>query len=141
MKTIKFLTIGGLVAVLAAPAAAQMMSADWDTDADGSLNETEFGTGFSGAGSMASYDGDGDGMISEEEYTTRSEAMGEKWGERDYEMTTFADSDANADGMLDETEYNSNWFNTYDADKSGSIDETEMGDMDTDMGEDGLFGS
>ena len=141
MKTTKFLTVGALIAVLAAPAAAQVMSADWDTNADGSANETEFGAGFTGAGTMASYDTDGDSMISEEEYNTRSEAMNEKWRERDYEMTSFADSDANADGMLDEIEYNSNWFNTYDADRSGMIDEAEMGDMDTDMGEDGLFGS
>lgn len=140
MTLTKKLMLPGILALsLAAPAMAQTAATDWDTDADGSLSNEEFNTGFGGAATFSNYDSDGDGMLSEDEYNAASEGMTERWGERDYEMGAFSDADANADGMLDEDEYNNGWFNTYDADQSGVIEEPELGDVGDDIGDGGLF--
>lgn len=137
--TKNFMLPGILALSLAAPAMAQTAATDWDTDADGALSNEEFNTGFGGEATFSRLDSDGDGMVSQEEYTTASEGMSDMWGERDYEMGTFSDADANADGMLDESEYNDSWFNTYDADDSGAIEEPELGDVGDDIGDGGLF--
>lgn len=137
--TDKFLIPAALAMALASPAAAQMMTPDWDLDGDASLNADEFNAGFTEGGTFGTYDIDGDGMLSETEYDTAFADRETVFEEREYEMGAFADYDMDGDGMLNEEEYNTSWFNTYDADQSGMLDEQEMGYVDEDMGEDGLF--
>ncbi|MCK0167011.1 hypothetical protein MWU52_05550 [Jannaschia sp. S6380] len=140
MKSIeKFLIPGALALAMASPAAAQMMTPEWDLDGDAALSADEFNTGFTEGGKFTTYDSDGDGFLSEMEYDTAFTDRETVFEEREYEMGAFSDYDADGDGLLNEEEYNTSWFDTYDADGSGMLDENEMTYVDEDMGEDGLF--
>ncbi len=130
-------------ALVAMPAFAQMATPEmdvtsFDTDGDGMLSNTEFNTGFDGAGTMGRYDSDDDMMLSEDEYNAGFGNIGD-FREEGYEARGFGDLDADADGMLNNEEYNNAFFGEYDRDRSGMIEEGEYEAIGTDMGEGGLF--
>lgn len=127
---IKKLTATSAIALslLAAPAMAQG-AMDWDSDADGALSQDEFNTGFGEAGAYGAWDGDADGMLSEDEFNA---GFGDAGGD-------FSDWDTDADGSLNEEEWNAGNFGRYDADGSGVIEEPELGQVNDDMGDGGLF--
>ena len=105
---------------------------EWDADEDGFLNSEEFyNTTFGNT------DADDDDAISEEEWNAGFAGMYGAWSDDD-----FATFDADASGDLSRDEWNavfaeSEWFTTYDADASTSISEDEwnaglFADWDTD---------
>ncbi|WP_308915160.1 hypothetical protein [Jannaschia sp. LMIT008] len=125
-------------AMLAMPAAAQMMTPQMDTNTDGLLSQDEYNVGFTEAGTFGRYDTDGDAMLSQQEYDAGFADIGE-YRDEGFEMGAFGDADADGDGMLNEDEYNTALFNSYDTDRSGDLNEEESMILDRDMGEDGFF--
>lgn len=92
--------------------------ADYDTDADGFIDENEFPDTFQN--DLATWDVDGDGSLSRDEFYN----------------TTFANTDVDNDDLIDEDEWNTGYtsmygvytdddFATYDADADGFIDNDE----------------
>jgi Ca2+-binding EF-hand superfamily protein len=75
--TLELKKLAGIATVLAAltggPALAQDMG-EWDRNADGVIDETEFmegwGTTYGDATPYSSWDADGDGMLTEDEFNT-----------------------------------------------------------------------
>lgn len=113
------------------PATYQNNFTEWDADGDGSLSSAEFyNTTFFNT------DADNDDAVSEEEWNTGFAGMFGNWSNDD-----FATFDADADGMLSSDEWNqvfaeSQWFETYDADADTFVTEDEwdaglFGDWDT----------
>ncbi|MBW7467524.1 hypothetical protein ABID22_002963 [Pontibacter aydingkolensis] len=71
--------------------------ADWDTNKDNNLSDTEFRTGFMKSNYMRDWDMDRDGKISQREY---SDGLFKVW-------------DTNRDGTLDANEYNTRYNKYY----------------------------
>lgn len=115
------------LALAATPVLAQGI-ADWDGDADGLLNEEEFGTGFGEEGVFDDRDADDNMLLDQEELAWDGEAE-----------APWSDWDADGDELLDEEEFNAGAFDRYDADDDGLIGEAEFGDLGDDLGEEGLF--
>lgn len=94
---------------------------EWDADEDGSLNDEEFyNTTFGNT------DADDDDAINEDEWNAGYTGMyGDYVGEGDF--TTF---DADDDGMLNNDEWNqgfgeTEWYGTYDSNADDTVSETE----------------
>ena len=62
---------------------------DWDTDASGVIESSEFDTGFGDVGIYDRWDADNDGLLSEDEFNEG----------------VFGRYDVNDDGVLDDNEY------------------------------------
>ena len=137
-------TILGTAAILAASAAAafaqtadatadadMMMNYDvtaYDTDADGMLNETEFGDSITTGGIFASVDANADGFLTEDEYIGNESVA-----------TLLQDRDADGDGQITEAEFNTALFGNYDANADGMIDTTEGEMVRADAAEGGML--
>lgn len=116
------------LSLLAAPVMAQGLM-DWDLDADGVFSQDEFNTGFTNMGAYGGWDTDADGMLNQDEFGA---GFGDVGGD-------FGAWDADGDGLLTQDEWNAGNFSRYDVDRSGSIDASEVNQMDTDLGQGGLF--
>ncbi len=91
---------------------------DYDTDGDGFIDEDEFPNTYTN--DLTTWDADGDGSLSSEEFYN----------------TTFMNTDADDDDLIDEDEWNAGYagmygnyadddFATYDADADGYLDNDE----------------
>lgn len=116
------------VALLGVPALAEM--SDWDTNADSSIDETEFGTGFGSGGVFGDWDTDADAQLTEDEWNI---GFGDEYEEE--EVGPFSDWDVNQDTYLDENEFNEGVFGSYDEDDDDLWGEEEYGAYE----EDGWF--
>lgn len=108
------------VALLAMPAMADM--AEWDSTADSSIDQTEFGAGFGEGGVFGEWDADADEQLNEEEWTA---GFGDRYDENEFGL--FSDWDANQDTFLDENEFNEGVFGAYDADDDDLWGDEEYG--------------
>jgi opacity protein-like surface antigen len=98
------------VALLGAPALADMTG--WDTSADRTIDRDEFGTGFGEGGVFSDWDADADTQLTEDEWTA---GFGERYDESEFGL--FSDWDANQDTFVDENEFDEGVFGSYDADE------------------------
>jgi hypothetical protein len=122
----KILTAASTALVLlGTPALAQM--AEWDANADSSVDEMEFGTGFGAGGVFGEWDADADAQLSEDEFTT---GFGDKYDEEKF--GAFADLDADGSGGLSEDEFKAGILAGYDADDDGMLSQDEFGEYEGD---------
>ena len=126
------------IAVLAAAAALSQGSAlaqgleAWDTDASGTISETEFDERFRGAGLFDDWDADGDGLVGSSELAEGLYGFWDANGDADLSVEEW---DSGVDFWFGEDEVNlaaSEW----DADGDGIISEFEFADA---LGETGLL--
>jgi hypothetical protein len=116
----KILTAASTALVLlGTPALAQM---EWDINADSSIDETEFGTGFGQGDIFGEWDVDDDAQLTEEEFTT---GFGDRLDEEKF--GAFGDWDADASGSLSQDEFGAGIYGGYDADDDGMLSQEEFG--------------
>ena len=106
------------VALLGAPALADM--AEWDANADSSIDQTEFGTGFGEGDTFGEWDADADEQLTEDEWNT---GFGDNYEQEQF--GAFSDWDENQDTYLDENEFNQGVFGAYDQDEDDAWGEQE----------------
>ncbi|SFI41159.1 EF-hand domain-containing protein [Jannaschia pohangensis] len=124
--TIKLTMPAALFAIaLAGPALAV---AQWDVDADGTLNPEEFVSGFASMATFSKFDVDSSGTLDATEWDSGLTEIGE-----------YGNMDLNGDGVVDEAEYNALLFNRYDTNGSGTIETEEMAQVEADLAEDGML--
>ena len=135
-------TLFGTAAILAVSTAAVIaqeatMDADmmanydvatYDGDADGMLNETEFGDSMTAGGIFAAVDANSDGFLTEDEYRQNETVA-----------TILQDYDADGDSQITEAEFNTALFGNYDANADGMIDSAEGELVRADAAEGGMF--
>ena len=113
----------GLVACIAAPAAAQPpdpwthLSAELDTDQDGVVTRDEFDQG---ASRFPRLDRNGDGVLTEEDF-----AGGPAFGGESARAGATSPADADGDGMVSGDEWQA-YFNELDADGDGALSRSEL---------------
>lgn len=135
----KHMLMGTTVALtmIAAPAIAQEVNA-WDADADGSITEEEFGTGFGDADVFGEWDTDDDDALSEDEFSAgigdATDTFNERFGEG-----AFTEWDEDGDGTLAEDEFRSGAYAGYDDDADDVIEEPELSDLGDDIGDGGFW--
>lgn len=131
----------------AGTAFAQDAYADWDTDSNNGINQTEWDTGWGQNGVFDRFDADNDDVLSNDELNTGlagqstgatsagdASRLDTRFGENAY-----TEWDADDDGNLTEDEFNNGVFAGYDKDGSGVIEEPEFGDVGDDMGDGGFW--
>lgn len=94
----------------------------WDTDGDGYINDTEFGTGIDHEGHFKLYDSNTDGVIDDAEWRTARETS--EFLESDF----FTSWDTDQDGFLHEDEFVQGTYNTWDANRDGQLEQQEYDD-------------
>jgi opacity protein-like surface antigen len=117
------------IALLGAPALADM--AEWDANADSTIDQNEFGSGFGGGGVFSQWDADSDSALSEDEWNAGFQSNLED----DYDQSefgAFSDWDASGDSMLDESEFNEGVFGAYDDDADSMWGEEEYAEYEDD---------
>ena len=100
----------------------------YDADADGMLNETEFGDSMTAGGIFAAVDANSDGFLTSDEYNSNDEVA-----------TLLRDYDGDGDSQITEAEFNTALFGKYDANQDGAIDATEGEMVRADASEGGMF--
>ena len=110
-----------LIALSGAPLAAQGI-ADWDTDGDGVLVESEFTGGMLGSGIFEEWDTDSDGAIG---YPELSEGLYRTWDENDDGEVSVDEWDDAVDLWFGEDAVNLSVEN-WDADGNGVISKAEL---------------
>ena len=117
----KILTAASTALVLlGTPALAQMEQ--WDVNADSSIDQMEFGTGFAQGDIFGEWDQDDDSQLSEDEFTT---GFGDRFDEEKF--GAFGDWDADASGSLSQDEFDTGIYGGYDADDDGMLSQEEFG--------------
>ena len=102
--------------------------ATYDGDADGMLNETEFGDSITAGGIFAAIDGNSDGFLTSDEYSQNPMVA-----------ELLAADTGNGDDQVTEAQFNTALFGKYDANADGSIDSTEGEMVRADAAEGGMF--
>ena len=102
--------------------------ADYDTDANGMLNETEFGDSMTAGGIFAALDGNADGFLTADEYNQHPMVA-----------ELLAANTGNGDDQVTEQQFVTALFGKYDANADGSIDSTEGEMVRADAAEGGMF--
>lgn len=116
----KTLMMGSALALMLT--AAHAAGVDWDADASGEIDRSEFDAGMQTDASFTALDADADGVLSEEEFNA---------GVSD---GAFAEWDADASGDLSEEELAEGLFTSTDADASGSLSMDEAAALDATIG-------
>ena len=106
---------------------------DWNTDADGALNDDEFDTALTDTGYYDNWDNDGDNLLTEDEWGLGVNEYFGDYDSSDYGL--FNDWDIDGDGMLSEDEFGEGTFGVVDDNDNDLIEENEY-DMwyDSDFG-------
>jgi hypothetical protein len=125
------------LSLVAAPAIAQEVT-EWDQNADSSLDQQEFQSGFDGAGVFGDWDANDDDMLSQEEFTAGIGENTDDFQSR-FGDDAFGEWDADDDTSLTTEEFNEGVYSGYDADESGTIEEPEFGDLGDDIGDAGFW--
>ena len=126
------------LSLVAAPAIAQDDVAKWDKNADSSLDQGEFRTGFEGSGVFGNWDTNDDDMLSRDEFDTGIGDNTEPFEGR-FGADAFTEWDADDDDSLNPDEFHEGVYSAYDADEDNIIEEPEFGDLGDDMGDAGFW--
>ena len=125
------------LSLVAAPAIAQELS-EWDQNADSSLDQQEFQTGFDESGAFGGWDANDDDMLSQDEFDAGIGENNEEFQTR-FGNDAFSEWDANEDDSLSNDEFNEGVYSSYDEDESGTIEESEFSNLGDDMGDNGFW--
>ena len=115
-------------ATMSGDAMATYDVATYDGNADGMLDQTEFGDSMTAGGIFAAIDGNSDGFLTNDEYTANpmiAELLSGETGDGDDQVT--------------EEQFLTALFGKYDANADGSIDAAEGEMVRADAAEGGMF--
>ena len=102
--------------------------AQYDGNADGMLDQTEFGDSMTAGGIFAALDGNSDGFLTADEYTQHPMVA-----------ELLAADTGNGDDQVTEEQFVTALFGKYDANADGSIDTAEGDMVRADAAEGGMF--
>ena len=92
----------------------------WDANANGFLDQNEFGANWAGTGTFGVWDANDDGFLDENEW-------GVGVGNNAAEFGLFDDWDTDNDNRLAVSEFGVGSFGVFDDNRDGLIDNTEWG--------------
>lgn len=150
MQSITKFTTGLAVSLLVSTGIVHAQALDWDMDADGTLTEQEFVTGFNARANFGAWDSDGDGTLAADEFGTgvfdtydaddtdtleageyETFTADDRWGD-DRWSEAVGSWDVDGDGILLRNEYsvglgeNLGVFADWDGDGDGGVSQDEF---------------
>lgn len=111
-----------LAGAMGACATARLNQASWDTDADGTMDRSEFDTCMAVTGLFRKWDRTRDGHLDQREF----EAGLNGFGVDLRPAHGFTEWDRNGDGGLDESEFAAGCFREIDVNENGLVDDFEF---------------